>query len=100
MRRQFLKFGLVYFIVQLFFLQGNSTLIRGKVTDKEGRSLPFASILVIGKGKGVTANGEGLYEIELQPGVYRLSCQYVSYATQEKQIQVVGDVVILNFIFT
>jgi hypothetical protein len=97
-RRQFLKFGLVYFIVQLFFLQGNSTLIRGKVTDKEGRSLPFASILVIGKGKGVTANGEGLYEIELQPGVYRLSCQYVSYATQEKQIQVVGDVVILNFI--
>lgn len=98
MRRPLLKIALVYFIAQLFFLQGNSTLIRGRVTEKGGRALPFASILVVGKGKGVTANGEGSFEIELKPGVYRISCQYVGYATQENQIQVAGDVVTLNFI--
>jgi hypothetical protein len=97
-RRLFLKIAFVYFIVQLFFLQGNSTLIRGRVTEKGGRALPFASILVVGKGKGVTANGEGFYEIELKPDVYRISCQYVGYATQENQIPVAGDVVTLNFI--
>ncbi|NCW87769.1 MAG: carboxypeptidase-like regulatory domain-containing protein [Chitinophagia bacterium] len=97
MRWYFLRVGIVYFIVQLFSLQGNCTLIRGKVADKDGHALPFASILVIGKGKGVTANGEGFYEIELQPGVYRLSCQYVGYATQEKQIQVEGYAVTLDF---
>ena len=97
MRWYFLRVGIVYFIVQFFSLQGNCTLIRGKVADKDGHALPFASILVIGKGKGVTANGEGFYEIELQPGVYRFSCQYVGYATQEKQIRVEGYAVTLNF---
>ncbi|MGB4775560.1 MAG: carboxypeptidase regulatory-like domain-containing protein, partial [Daejeonella sp.] len=44
--------------------------ISGVVTDTKGKPLPFASITVKGTTRGTTANNEGKYFIDLNPGTY------------------------------
>ena len=62
--------------------------IKGVVTDKEGKLLPYASVFVKENNKGTNANNEGKYSINLSPGTYTLVCQYVGYGRQEKSITV------------
>jgi hypothetical protein len=62
--------------------------VTGKVTDDKGNALPYASILVKGTTRGVTAGNEGRYALDLAPGTYTLVCQYVGYTRQEKTITV------------
>ncbi|MBS1936173.1 MAG: carboxypeptidase-like regulatory domain-containing protein, partial [Bacteroidetes bacterium] len=46
--------------------------ISGTVTDSNGIILPYASILVKGTSKGTTANNEGKYFLNLDPGKYTI----------------------------
>jgi hypothetical protein len=62
--------------------------VTGKVTDDKGNVLPYASILVKGTTRGVTADNEGRYALDLAPGTYTLVCQYVGYTRREKTITV------------
>ncbi len=71
--------------------------ITGTITDEKGAILPFASILVKGTTLGTTANSEGKYFVTLEPGTYTISCQYVGYDRQEKQITVTNATIELNF---
>lgn len=82
----------------LFTSNGFAAVISGHVLDQEGKALPFASLLINGKGKGITANAEGYFEMELSPGKYRIACQYVGYATQEKLLQVAQAPIVLDFV--
>lgn len=86
----------------LFFLTAIGNLIHaagiaGTVTDHKGNVLPFASILIKGTTKGGTANNEGRYQLNLEPGTYTVVCQYVGYNRQEKVVEVSTQTVILNF---
>lgn len=74
--------------------------ISGIVTDNKGKTLPFASILVKGTSKGTTANNEGKYFLELDPGTYTISAQYVGYERVEKKVTVSDKAVDLNFQLT
>ncbi len=63
--------------------------ISGHITDSEGNALPGASIQVIETGKGVTANADGDFELNLPPGVYTLQVRYVSYVAKKlEQVRV------------
>jgi Family of unknown function (DUF5686)/CarboxypepD_reg-like domain len=64
--------------------------ISGSVTDDKNAPLPFASILVKGTTTGTSANSEGKYFLNLQPGKYTIICQYIGYTRVEKEI-VVGE---------
>src|SRR5688572_8006336 len=74
--------------------------ITGRVTDEQARPLAFASILIKGTTKGTTANSEGYYSMELSPGKYSVTCQYVGYNRVEKNIEVTSEKVVLNFTLT
>jgi hypothetical protein len=65
-----------------------SATISGTIKDKNGTLLPFSSILVKGTTQGVSANGKGVYAVQLQPGEYTLVCQYIGHKTVEKKIKV------------
>ncbi|MBC7848619.1 MAG: carboxypeptidase-like regulatory domain-containing protein, partial [Chitinophagaceae bacterium] len=71
--------------------------ISGKITDNQGKPLPFASVLVKGTTKGTTANNEGNYFLELDPGKYVIAAQYVGYDRIEKNITVSLSAETLNF---
>ncbi|WP_205511135.1 DUF5686 and carboxypeptidase regulatory-like domain-containing protein [Longitalea arenae] len=71
--------------------------ISGKVTDEKGQALVYASILVKGTTLGTTANKQGDYFLQLDPGTYTIIAQYVGYGRQEKTITVGADDLILDF---
>ncbi len=62
--------------------------ITGTITDDKGKPLPYASISVKEKGSGTTANQEGHYSLELNPGDYTIVVQYVGFAKQEKKVHI------------
>ncbi|PRY89014.1 DUF5686 and carboxypeptidase regulatory-like domain-containing protein [Mongoliibacter ruber] len=71
--------------------------IKGKITNKEGEALPFASIYIRNTGDGVPANQNGDYEIRLKSGYYDVVAQYLGYATQVGTIEVKDNWATLDF---
>lgn len=79
------------------YTSGQAARISGKITDEKGQVLVYASILVKGSTYGTTANKEGDYFLQLDPGTYTIVAQYVGYKRQEKTITVGTDNIILDF---
>ncbi|MEP1487979.1 MAG: SusC/RagA family TonB-linked outer membrane protein [Algibacter sp.] len=74
--------------------------IMGKVTNEKGEPLPGATIAVKGTSKGVSANFDGRYLIELtDANATTLVISYIGYETQEVQVNT-GDnnktIIIIN----
>lgn len=91
--KRFLLVVLFLFSTCLLFAQ-----LTGSVANDKGESLPYASIIVKGTPKGVIANSEGRYSLQLAPGSYRIVCQYVGYKKVEKEINIGNEKQALNFI--
>jgi hypothetical protein len=73
------------------------TRVTGTVTDDRGSPLSYASILVKGTTRGVTAGNDGKYTLDLAPGTYTLVCQYVGYTRKERRITVGETAVAVDF---
>ena len=71
--------------------------ITGTVTNETGAALPFASVSVKGTGKGAITNSEGKYTITITDGNYTLVAQHVGYKTEEKNISVSRQSLVVNF---
>lgn len=54
-------------------------IIKGKVTDKKGEPLPFATVFVQGTTQGTSANAQGEYHLNLPAGSYKVACQYMGF---------------------
>lgn len=80
---------LLWFLVVIFSSGwARATRLTGTVRDEKGHALAYASILVKGTTRGVTAGSDGRYSIELSPGQYTIVCQYVGYGRQERSVTV------------
>ena len=71
--------------------------ITGVVTDDKGAPLAFASITIKGTNKGAVANSLGKYSVEVPAGTYSITCQYVGYTRQEREVAVGEASLELNF---
>ena len=71
--------------------------ISGLITDNKDNLLSYASVLVKGTGIGTTANDQGRYTLQLDPGKYILVCQYVGYGREEKTVTVSNSDLTVNF---
>ncbi len=83
-----MKLKLILFLISLFFISETSfsAVVSGTVTDEAGNPLPFASVFVKNSVTGVSANYEGKYFLELNPGKYILVYSYLGCEKTEKQI--------------
>lgn len=90
---RFLLFSATVF----FSIHGFAGRITGIINDEKGSPLQFASVLVKGSTKGTTANKDGRYFLELDPGTYTIIAQYVGYNREEKKITLNEEVQELNF---
>ena len=72
--------------------------ITGKISNEKGEGLPFSSITVKGKKEGTSANNQGSYFLQLEPGTYTIICRHVGFERQEKTITVGTDDLELNFV--
>jgi hypothetical protein len=91
------------FLLALFvFASSSKTLgqagVRGTIAASDEPTLAFATIYVKQLGTGTTANENGAYEIQLDPGRYELVFQHVSHETQVKIIDVTDAFLELNIV--
>lgn len=83
-----LKLILVFilFILQFSFTETNAQVVKGLVTDKNGKPVAYASVYVKDGVKGTTTNPDGKYQIELLPGNYTIVCAHISFSRQERAL--------------
>jgi iron complex outermembrane receptor protein len=75
------------------------SVIKGKITAKDGDNIQFVNISIKDTKFGAVSNEDGEYVIKnLKAGIYTLVVKFVGMKTQEKAIEVTGDnVVIVDF---
>ena len=83
-----------------FHLCVQAGLIHGKTLDEKNQPLPFTTITIKELNKKVVSNGDGEYNVELNPGTYTFVCQHVGYATLKKEIHVHEKEHVHNFHLT
>ena len=66
------------------FAQG----IKGKIVDQDGDPMPNASIYIPKTGTGTASNVNGIYELRLNPGQYKITYQFIGYEAQTQTINV------------
>jgi len=89
---------LLFFFVAVFLYSAAwAGRVNGLVTDEKGNPLPYASVFIKGTTLGTTANNQGRYFLDLEPGNYTITCQHVGYTRQEKPISIGNGSSELNF---
>ena len=66
MRRFLSLFTMLMLCSLLAFSQ--SRVVTGKITDKDGRAVPFASVKIKGSPNGVSADDNGQYSLKVKAG--------------------------------
>lgn len=69
-----------------FILSSQAQTIKGKITNKNGEPLAYASVSVKNTSTGTSTNFKGNYSLELIPGKYTLVYSYIGYQNLEKNI--------------
>ncbi len=69
-------------------------VLKGKVTDEHGQTLPYATVYLEGTTIGVSANGNGDYELPVAPGLYKVVCQYIGFKQSTFNVTITGDEVV------
>jgi hypothetical protein len=67
-------------------ISAQSLTVRGKITDQQGRAIPFASIYEKNTTIGTSANSEGEYSLKLGPGKHDLYYRAIGYRQETKEI--------------
>ncbi|MEI8280514.1 MAG: DUF5686 and carboxypeptidase regulatory-like domain-containing protein [Bacteroidota bacterium] len=84
-----------YSFVLLFLLlipsMGIAGTIKGKITDGKGTILSFATVYVQGTTIGTSAGSGGEYQLTLQPGTYRIICQFIGYKQSSFNVTITGN---------
>lgn len=76
---------LSFFSLSLFSQQ---VTISGKITDEHGNAVPFASVYIKNTTRGTSANGEGEYILQLNPGTYDVLYKAVGYKQESRTVSV------------
>jgi hypothetical protein len=71
--------------------------VAGTVKDSTGNIIPYATLQIKGSSIGTTANNDGRFYLNLEPGNYTLVCQHVNFKRDEKKITVTDDTLAVDF---
>ncbi|TPV35923.1 TonB-dependent receptor [Paucihalobacter ruber] len=75
--------SVVVFCTTFLFAQAQTGKVTGKILDGEFNDvLAFANVLVKDTSKGTTSDFDGIYSLNLEPGIYTLIFSFVGYETK------------------
>lgn len=86
-----MKSYLTFFFVGLsLWCLAQQGVVKGRVFDAINNDpLPFANVVIKGTDIGTTTDGEGKYELQVEPGLYNIEASFVGYkAKTEFEVQV------------
>jgi len=89
---------ILFLLLALLPLSSGAQVIKGKVTDRSGLPVPYATVYIQELKLGTTANIRGDYELKLPPGKYLLICQSLGYEPVFADITLDEDPVIRDFV--
>jgi len=75
-------------------------MLKGRVTDTDGRPVAAASIYIKEIKQGVIGDREGNFQIKLAPGTYHLECSCVGYDIGKKEITIANENLEIEFILS
>ncbi|EAY30239.1 DUF5686 and carboxypeptidase regulatory-like domain-containing protein [Microscilla marina] len=83
----------ILLLVILWVLPGRLTAqqkftLKGRVTDKKGQGLPFATVYVKGTSNGTTTNDNGDYFLPLKAGSHEIAFQFIGYKASTKKVTI------------
>lgn len=64
-----------------------STRVRGRVTDSDGKPLQFASVAFVGTTVGMVTDEQGLYSLETRDTVQTLRASMMGYITADERVE-------------
>jgi len=74
------------------FLSAQSGNIQGIITDENGFTVPFASVVIESLNKGVISDTDGKYLfIDVPEGTYTVKVLYLGYTTKEKEATILTN---------
>lgn len=65
--------------------------LKGRVLDKNGEPLAFATVYVKGTTMGTTASEDANYKLQLPDGEHTVLCQFIGYEQQVYRVRINGD---------
>lgn len=87
-----MKFTLLFSFFLLITASAFAQLnLSGKITDEQGKPVPFASIYIKNTTKGTSANSEGEYILQLKPGVYDVQYKAVGYKQESRHVNLTSN---------
>ena len=92
-------FALLLAVAMPVWLFAQTGTVAGRVTDADGNPLVGANVLIVGTSLGAATGMDGDYSMSsVPPGDYKVSANYIGYATESQQVSVLsGSVAEMNF---
>ena len=92
-------FALLVAVSMPLALFAQTGTVAGRVTDQDGNPLVGANVLIVGTNMGAATGMDGDYSMaSVTAGDYKVSANYIGYATSSEQVSVLaGSVTELNF---
>ncbi|MCX6326726.1 MAG: TonB-dependent receptor [Bacteroidia bacterium] len=82
-------------ISQAIVFQVNGSVIKGKVTDLNGKALPGTGITIENTFLGVHTDSVGAYSFSgLKNGIYTLRFSFIGYETQIQEVRLNGEAIL------
>jgi hypothetical protein len=90
------SFLFLFFMLFGQFAIGQTTIVRGVITDAATKeTLPYVSVVIPGTNIGTSADDEGHYSIKIEGNYTKLKFAYIGYVTVEKDV-VPGEDQVVN----
>lgn len=85
-------------ILTVHTLAAESQILKGKITDKTGRPVEYATVFIQELKQGTTANARGDYEIKLPDGNYLVIYQSLGYEPFFATVGMAGRIIEKNIV--
>lgn len=72
-------------------LYASAFTLRGTIYGENSRKLAYANIYIKGSSYGTSANAQGQYQIELEPGDYEIVFQHLGYKQRIEKVSIQKD---------
>ncbi len=82
---------ILFTIIFAFSIPNLNAQLYGKITDENGKPLPFAAVYIDGTTTGTFSNEEGEYLLKMNPGKNKVIYKYISYQTKEVIVDNKGE---------
>ena len=81
---------LTWILLILIASSASAQNIAGKILDKQGNPVPFATIFIREANRGLAANDKGKFQVNVEPGTYTVKFQSIGYRPVSQVVKV-GD---------